>query len=155
MNKQGLAKAFKVSPNTVTDWVRKGCPCTVKSDGSYVFDLAAVRQWREKTRKVCTPVSATLAAAQLRKESALADLREMEVRKKRGELIERVTVEQDAFRVGRTMRDALLGLPDRLSGVLASENDQRKVHALLTKEIRQCLEALHDTYSKQMEPPCR
>ena len=142
MNRQGLAKAFQVSPNTVTDWVRKGCPCTKQRDGSYRFDLTKVQAWREKTRTVRAAGEKTLAAAQLRKETALAELREMEVLRKRGELVEKVKVEAEAFRVGRTVRDALMGLPDRLSGVLASESDQRNTHALLTKEIRQALEAL-------------
>ena len=142
MNKQGLAKAFKVSPNTVTDWLRRGCPVTKQRDGSYRFDLPEVQAWREKTRRVTACVDRTLAGEQLRKETALADLREMEVHRKRGELVEKVKVESEAFRVGRLIRDALMGLPDRLAGVLASESDQHKTHALLTKEIRQILEAL-------------
>ena len=142
MNKQGLAKAYNVSPNTITDWLRKGCPSSKQRDGSYLFDRTKVQAWREKTRRVTASVDGTLAAAQLRKETALADLREMEVRRKRGELVEKVKVEAEAFRCGRTVRDALMGLPDRLAGVIASESDQKKVHAILTKEIRQCLEAL-------------
>lgn len=142
MNKQALAKACHISPNTVTDWVRKGCPCTVKSDGTYVFDLETVQAWTAKTRRVRSSVDATLAEAQLRKETALADLRELELGRRRGRLVEKAKVEQEAFRVGRLMRDALLGLPDRLAGVLASESNQQKIHALLTKEIRQALEIL-------------
>ena len=142
MNKQGVAQAFEVSPNTVTAWIRRGCPVTKQRDGSYLFDPTKVQAWREKTRRVTASVDRTLASAQFRKETALADLREMEVRRKRGDLVEKVKVEAEAFRCGRTVRDALLALPDRLAGVLASESDQKKVHAILTKEIRQALEAL-------------
>ena len=145
MNKQGLAKTFKVSPNTVTDWIRRGCPYTKQRDGSYLFDHKEVLAWREKTRSVRVTGDKTLAAAQIRKENALAELRELELGRKKGELIERVKVEADAFRIGRTVRDALLALPDRLSGVLAAESSQQKIHALLTKEFRQCLEALSNT----------
>ena len=59
-----------------------------------------------------------------------------------GQVVDRKLVEQDAFRVGRVIRDALMGLPDRLSGTLASESSQQKIHALLMKEFRQVLEHL-------------
>ena len=142
MNKQGLAKELGMSTNTIAAWLRRGCPVTKQGDGSYLFDLSQVQAWREKTRRVTASVDGTLAAAQLRKETALADLREMEVRRKRGELVEKVKVEAEAFRCGRTVRDALMAVPDRLAAVLASETDQKKVHLMLTKEIRQALEAL-------------
>ena len=145
MNKQCLAQTFKVSPNSVTAWVRKGCPFTKQRDGSYLFDLKEVEAWRQKTRRVRPSGEKTLAAAQIMKENALADLRELELGRKKGELIERAKVEKDAFRIGRTVRDALLALPDRLSGVLAAKSSQQKIHAVLTKEFRQCLEALSNT----------
>jgi hypothetical protein len=44
-----------------------------------------------------------------------------------------------AFNKARTTRDTLLNIPDRLSGVLAAESDARRVHALLSAEMRQML----------------
>ncbi|MEO7862070.1 MAG: hypothetical protein ABIU05_16895 [Nitrospirales bacterium] len=156
MNKQCLAETCRVSTNTITAWIRRGCPSTKRKDGSYLFDLTAVKAWRRKTQRIPASVPKTLAAAQLRKESALATLREMEVSRKRGELIERVVVEQDAFRAGRLVRDSILALPDRLAGILAAESDQRKTHALLTKELRQALQGLHNKFSKEeTEAACR
>ncbi len=155
MNKEGLSKKCRVSLNSVTGWVRKGCPHSKQKDGTYHFDLAKVEVWRKKTSKVNAPISATFADAQRRKENALADLREMEVSRKRGELVERKQVEGEAFKTGRLVRDSILALPDRLSGVLAAETDQGKVHLLLTKELRQALEGLHNKFSKELEPVCR
>jgi phage terminase Nu1 subunit (DNA packaging protein) len=80
--------------------------------------------------------------AQRRRELAKAQPAELEVRRKSGELIEVETVKQVVFEKGRQVRDAILSVPDRLAGVVAAEMDQAKVHALLTKELHQALEAL-------------
>ena len=71
-----------------------------------------------------------------------AKMAKLEYEKAIGQVIERDQVRNDAFRLGRIIRDGIMGLPDRLAGVLASETDQQQVHAILTKELRQVLEAL-------------
>jgi len=47
-------------------------------------------------------------AARRRKESALADLRQLEVRTRRGVVVERDAVERSAFKWARVQRDAWL-----------------------------------------------
>lgn len=84
----------------------------------------------------------TFLEAQRRKELANAQLKELEVRKRAGELIEVATVEKVMFEKGRQTRDALLSLADRLAGILAPVTDQAKMHEILLKEIHQALEAL-------------
>ena len=71
-----------------------------------------------------------------------AKMAKLEYEKATGVLIERSQVEKEAFRTGRIVRDNMMGIPDRLAGVLASETDQKKIHVILTKEIRQAIEAL-------------
>ena len=44
-------------------------------------------------------------------------------------------VRAQIFGLGRRLRDALMGLPDRLAPVLAGETDQAEVHRLLAQEI--------------------
>ena len=44
-----------------------------------------------------------------------------------------------AFSKARIARDSLLNIPDRIAAVLAAEDDQEKIHALLSSEIRQAL----------------
>ncbi|ALA60199.1 hypothetical protein [Nitrospira moscoviensis] len=84
----------------------------------------------------------SLGEAQTRERQAKAALAEIELGRRRGELVERDAVEKEAFRVGRLVRDALMNIPSRLAGILAAESDQRRVYELLDKEIRQALEAL-------------
>ncbi len=48
---------------------------------------------------------------------------------------------------GRSVRDGMLNLPDRLAAVLAAEHDATRVHTLLTTEIRTVLVELSDADS--------
>ena len=63
----------------------------------------------------------SLASAKTRKETALADLRELELRRRRGELLERRVVENRVFELARRERDAWLTWPARVGAVLAAE----------------------------------
>jgi hypothetical protein len=47
------------------------------------------------------------------------------------------------------VRDGLLQVPDRISALIAADFDRSKTHALLTREIRQALEALADPSTMQ------
>ena len=51
-------------------------------------------------------------------------------------------VSREVFQIVRTARDAFKNLPPRVSGILAAETDQGKIHILLTTEIHQILEGL-------------
>ena len=74
-----------------------------------------------------------------------ADMADLKVRERTGELVQRDAFEQAVFVIVRQSREALQNLPSRLSGILAAESDQARIFALLTKEIHQALEELaHD-----------
>jgi hypothetical protein len=60
----------------------------------------------------------------------------------RGELVVGVEVERKAFELARAVRDQMTGIPDRVSGMLAACGDARKVHQVLSEEIRIALAAL-------------
>ncbi len=57
-------------------------------------------------------------------------------------MVDRESVEREAFRVARVVRDAMLSLPDRLAALVTAETDQAKNHAILTKEIMAALKGL-------------
>jgi hypothetical protein len=50
----------------------------------------------------------------------------------------------EAFRVGRTVRDAIMHVPDRVSAQLAALSDEHQVHELLTAELAGALRELAD-----------
>ena len=71
-----------------------------------------------------------------------AKLRRLEFETKQGRLIEAEAVRNTIAEAGRSLRDGILGLPDRLATVLAAESDSKKVHVTLKTELSRELEAL-------------
>jgi hypothetical protein len=71
-----------------------------------------------------------------------AKLRRLEFETKQGRLIEAEAVRKTIADAVRSLRDGILGLPDRLATVLAAESDAKKVHVTLKMELSRELEAL-------------
>jgi|SRR5271157_3075725 len=71
-----------------------------------------------------------------------AKLRRLEFETKQGRLIEAEAVRKTIASAVRSLRDGILGLPDRLATVLAAESDAKKVHVTLKTELSRELEAL-------------
>jgi hypothetical protein len=71
-----------------------------------------------------------------------AKLRRLEFETKQGRLIEAEAVRKTIADSVRSLRDGVLGLPDRLATVLAAESDSKKVHVTLKTELSRELEAL-------------
>lgn len=93
-------------------------------------------------KKSATKTVQEYADARAEREGLQAKLTRIELGKKSGELVSAKAVEAEAFRLGRTIRDNLLNVPDRISHQLAAETDPAKVHEILRAEIHQVLEAL-------------
>lgn len=74
--------------------------------------------------------------AKERSERLRAELLEIELAEKRGELVKAEDVRRATANKARIARDALLGLPTRVSAELAAESDPGKVHDRLMAEIR-------------------
>jgi hypothetical protein len=90
-----------------------------------------------------SPVGAlSYSEARARKETALAGLRELQLKQRTGELVEKDRILDRFFRSCRGARDRLQNIPARVCGPLAAECDQRKIFDLLTREIHDALEAL-------------
>lgn len=110
-------------------------------------DSAPVERKPEPESKELAAVTAgnaadTYAIHRAERERHQAELKRLEVERRAGELIPAADVQREAFACARTVRDALLGIPDRLAAELAGENDLHKVHARLLGEIRQALTGL-------------
>lgn len=76
-----------------------------------------------------------------------AKLRRLEFETKQGRLIEAEAVRKTIADAVRSLRDGILGLPDRLATVLAAESDSKKVHVTLKAELSRELEALANAIS--------
>lgn len=76
------------------------------------------------------------------RETYNAKLTRMDYEERQGKLLKAEDVAREAFEMARRVRDRLLGIPNRMAAVLASETDAKKIEQLLTKELRIALEEL-------------
>jgi len=83
-----------------------------------------------------------LNESRARREHYQAELAKLQVTQQRGDLVPADEVKKDAFQVGRSIREALANLADRLSHQLAGETDPTVIHEVLTREHRDALLAL-------------
>ena len=86
VNRQEIGEIMDVSQQTISDWLAKGMPVLDRgaafSDGAY--DTGAVIRWRVEQELA----RASLEKARDRLDRATAELREMDLAKRRGELVE-------------------------------------------------------------------
>jgi hypothetical protein len=88
----------------------------------------------------------SLEAARRRKETALADLRQLEVRRRRGELIDVAIVKRVVSGAAQGYRDGLLNWPSRVAPILAAGwgIDGAQVQVDLDRAVRTLLVELVD-----------
>lgn len=82
-----------------------------------------------------TRLVSSYAASRAAREAYLARLAKLEFEERSGKLVDADEVRAQIFGLGRRLRDALMGLPDRLAPVLAGQTDQAEVHRMLAQEI--------------------
>jgi hypothetical protein len=80
-----------------------------------------------------------LNESRARREHYQAELSKLQVTQQRGELVAADEVKKEAFKMGRSVREALANLADRLSHQLAGETDPTVIHQVLTQEHRAAL----------------
>jgi hypothetical protein len=71
-----------------------------------------------------------------------AALLKLELDERTGCLVDAEQVRMAAFNLARTVRDAILNIPDRIAPILAAERDEGRVAEILTQELRSALEEL-------------
>ena len=84
-------------------------------------------------------IEADYNAARARREQALAELAEIELGTKRGELIPADQVEQAWSAIVSVMRQRLLSLPSRLAAVVPGHSTHQETEAAAMKLVRECL----------------
>lgn len=77
-----------------------------------------------------------------RMESAKADLAELELKRKRSELVPVMDVERQARKVGSLVKQKLMAIPDRIAADLAADTDQNSIKLKLDAAFREVLEAM-------------
>lgn len=88
------------------------------------------------------PSGPSLADSRAKRERWLAEKARMEAEEMAGTLVRAETVKNQAFRLARGARDALMTLPDRLAPILASQTDLHEVHKTLLDDIERICERI-------------
>ncbi|MDN5940618.1 MAG: hypothetical protein L0H94_01945 [Nitrospira sp.] len=133
-----LSQALLLTPQRVTELARQHIlPPAV--DGLY-RPIESVASYIRYTRERETARSK--AGEAVRKLELENELRQIKLQRLAGTLVEVERVRADWFEAGRRVRDGLLNLPARLSGVFAAESSQEKIFEAFTKEIHQVLTEL-------------
>lgn len=86
-----LAQAFGVIPGTITRWEADGMPVARRfSRGkSTLFDLEAVKAWRERVDAAGSTSAASLSASRAKVADATFERMQLELAARRGELVSR------------------------------------------------------------------
>ena len=85
----------------------------------------------------------TFSSARARREHALADLAELELARKRGDLVSLAEIKAEVFAYNRRARDMLLAIPDRLAPRLVGL-DEVEAHKVIGEEIHHVCHAIAD-----------
>lgn len=80
-------------------------------------------------------LASSYAASRAARESYLARLARLDFEQRSGKLVDADEVRAQLFGLGRRLRDALMGVPDRLAPLLAGESNPPEVHRILSEEL--------------------
>ena len=139
VNRTAVAEIFGKSVSTIDQWVSSGCP-VIKRGGKgieWAFDTAAVHEWCVQRRLAAAekkrPIG--LDEARLRKLAADAELAELELAKKRSEVVAVDVVTQVWGGLCAEARIRFRNIPVRVVSALVGETDEREIKAALLREI--------------------
>lgn len=152
INKAELAGILRLSKSRITQLIGEGLP--VRSDGR-ISRSEAVKWYRArhprgplKTGPAATNPSAStreaenFMVARARKESALADLRELEAGARRGELLPRDEVVEQFGALIIAAKNRLRALGNALGPAMAVETDPAACKSLIDAEVDEALNDL-------------
>jgi len=157
--KAELAQCLGVSLPTVGQWIRKGCPYVEKGGvgKKWLFDSAEVIAWREEQvtlQALGDTQSLDIEEARRRKLAAEATMAELELAKRRGEVIE---IDQVASVIGddyANVRAKLLALSTKLAPQLVGVESLGECQQLIERGVTEALEELtaDEVYASESSP---
>lgn len=146
MTQTEIAKALNRTPRQIRKLHQRGIPRN--EDGTYPWPAA--QEWwvkfKQQERLVRTGKAddSHYERARARKTEAQAELAEIDVAVRLGQLVRRDETQAVWFQVMRLARDRLLNLPDQLADPLALEADPEAVRGVLQAAIREALDSAAD-----------
>ncbi len=145
-SKAQLGRRHKISRQMVGKYCNLGMP--VRADG--LVDPGVADAWIAENIDKSVGTSG-LTEARTRKENALAGLRELELRKRQGELLEYSQVKAEWSKLLTTFKNKMLYIPGKVARSLAGAKDDRERMVILDKEIKEALSILSN-YDPEEKP---
>lgn len=157
LNRAELAEFMGISLPTVDKWVRDGCPVENRpgrnsTKKQYEFYSADVIEWRTQMALADLRQDYQDEADELdqqttdqvyrRKLKLQADIVELELREKRGELVRVEDVTRANIKMVSACRRRLLSIPSKLARQLTDESNTEVIHAAIEREVCQALHEL-------------
>lgn len=131
-----VAKRLMINRETLRKWLNAGT-LTRREGGKICED--ELREYVKRNKPANAPV---LAKEKARHEKYKADLAELELKRRRGELIELEEVKKDWVRMINSCKAKMLSIPANVSPQLPGCENIRDMERVLKKHINQALEEL-------------
>ena len=133
-----LAEVFGISAQRLGVLCKQGV-VPLPDDGLHDPKIA-VRSYVQHLKK--KDEGSSKAGEEVKKIQLENEMRHIRLQKIAGELVPVDRVQKDWFEATRRVRDGMLNLPSRLSGVFAAESNQEKIFESFTKELHEVLTEL-------------
>lgn len=151
VNRAELAEFFGVSLPTISAWVTRGCPFLERGQKGkeWSFDTAQVAEWRRE-QAVADALGDTskmdIEEANRRSAVANAEIREIELRRMKGELVEIADVAATVGDDYARCRARMLAIPSKITPRLSQLTDPAAIRATVETAITEALAELssHD-----------
>ena len=151
VNMATLAEIMGVTPKTINQWVNQGMPQEGMDGRSRKFDTAECLVWR--VQKEADDIRASIEGvipehmeykeAQRRKEAANAQLAELELAEKRGQVAQILDIMTNVCEALSGVRAKLVSMSSRLAGPLTYQ-EEKEVRKIIDAEVREVLEGLSE-----------
>ncbi|MGQ7247212.1 helix-turn-helix domain-containing protein [Halomonas sp. V046] len=148
VNREELAETFGVSLNTISSWVRNGCPFDQKGRQGkpWKFNTRDVSEWLRDQARMEAAGEAPLDEydLKLRKLAAETAQAELELAAARKQVAPIEEFERARALENATVRANVMNVPSRVVSQLIGETDEGRFKQILAAELIQALEAAAD-----------
>lgn len=145
MTKSELAASLGLKPRQIDNLVVEGMPRR-KVGRSWIYGPdAEAWYWRRKVEAVGSAKKGQLDAARMRRELAQAELAELEVAQRRGDLVPLVDAKREVGRLAELVRARLVAAPGRFAHRWQASRSHQDAQQVLDEVMREILVDLKAT----------
>jgi hypothetical protein len=151
MTKKELADLLGLKPRQIDNLVIEGMPRT-KRGRAYVYGEQAVA-WYYQRKEQASEQRPDVLSSQARREAAKADLAELDLAEKRGQLVRIADVCKDYGAMLERLRGKLLNAPGKYAPRIVGIRTLAQARAVLEDLVRELMVELHSDYVKDDSRP--